>query len=1274
MIANLRPLVRLLFVTVIAYAAARPITTMAASNENYYTYQFPTRSPTFYDTLRADIPDWETLDPFDEGVMGWAYVYLKNLAQANELLHQGNPKLAAKYAADAASIYVKELQRCWATALTLDTFAVRHVRARMDSRMLVSPDEADANEQLASDLLLAQDKSICDAFRATSTGPSWSGANARAILFAFYYYRHFSHPMLMADVAREQGDYPAALRHTFGVLGDPGFYVPYSSSTDVEQFADYRRPSTPAGAANYGPGLAVADQPSLDERSRYGRCWFDMASAGRCSTWAEIDSAESAGTVSPLERRVLTKKIATLYLEWGDLLFRQQEAAAAGARYTQVLRIYRREWQTVMGLAPGNPLSINPEVLWIIKRADVQLRKLKAGLNYLGYSSTYVPIWSYRYLRDSAKHFVDMARSLERDALNFLASAEREFEQGIQLAGSADIARKMVAIERARVDQARTGVQIAQTSQQLAQLRLANHLTTIRDFQNTHPIATGRDMGFLNDVLNVFEGSEYGAEIGSFVGSVFGWSTSGGMQRREARDQYSQMVRETEELRLSASLAALEQQRAQQELGIAMLNRDIAEFDQRTKQEHLEVARSKTLNTQFWHELSRDVRKKAHQYLDYGIQLTWLTEQAYEFETASDVNLVKFDYLSTEGWLAADQLVLDLDTIEFDRLTRQRQKELPLTHTISLRAKDLIALERLKRDGTVVFETTAQDFDFAHPGTYNRRIKKVDVIVPALYGRDGFRGRLTKGALSVVNMLDARPPNGLNTFADWLQHTPSPSRRRLLATPEETMVLARQTGQAMSGGEAFNKEGEKRVFEDHGVTGTWKLEIPHASNDFDLGTIMDVLIRIDFTASYSEELKDAVLLERRKLEALGQYNNGSIVSLSMRQNLPDERYQFFNPSPVPSACPSGSSCVVRQTAQHRIAAFHLRASDAPPNQVNRRLSQLSLAMFNREGLAPGTLKVTSQRLNPTMPFQVRGDLLVLPAGRTLADLKWFPNDFPGATFDTVLAGRAFPVSTSTLAGLGAELLDTWLVRLDAIDNPELRARGVGEFNLEKLDGITDIVLQFAYRANVPGVANAPVTRWAHFSETGTAPSAVVVEGANPAVRAWTLASGATWAVNPATGTLFHAASTSTHSIQSPAGGGRFLPAGGFDVSLDVDLEDRQLFELSTRGTQARYDLQIQRTTTGGYFVRVHRFKDGVNSLPRIETDLAIPGSTLNLRIVKRRTAGGVRIAFEINGMSFYSVEESDVAFMDRLASLVLSTDGAVEVDNVVVADLTNYPE
>jgi hypothetical protein len=127
--------------------------------------------------------------------------------------------------------------------------------------------------------------------------------------------------------------------------------------------------------------------------------------------------------------------------------------------------------------------------------------------------------------------------------------------------------------------------------------------------------------------------------------------------------------------------------------------------------------------------------------------------------------------------------------------------------------------------------------------------------------------------------------------------------------------------------------------------------------------------------------------------------------------------------------------------------------------------------------------------------------------------------------------------------------------------------------------------------------------------------------------------------------------------------------------VDADLKDAQkLFEVSCRGTQARYDLQIRRNPAGDYLVRVHRFKDSTNTLPKTVNNLALGGGPLRLAIVKRKTAAGVRIAFEINGDTFYSTEETDVAFMDRFSTLVLSSDGTVDVDNVVVVDLTNYPE
>ncbi|MCB0112016.1 MAG: hypothetical protein KDE53_39100, partial [Caldilineaceae bacterium] len=428
------------------------------------------------------------------------------------------------------------------------------------------------------------------------------------------------------------------------------------------------------------------------------------------------------------------------------------------------------------------------------------------------------------------------------------------------------------------------------------------------------------------------------------LGGLFGKPKRTG----EEKLQYHNMQRELEELKIAEEIAGLEIERASQELEIANIGIDIAMLDLQSKQEQRFFARNKTLNAQFWGALSRDVRAKAHQYLDYGIHLAWLTEQAYEFEYQTNIDIIKLDYLSAENWLAADQLLLDLDTIEFKRLTLAKQKDIPITHILSVRDRNLVALEELKRTGKLTFNTTQQEFDLAYPGTYNRRIKNVEVAVVALVGTEGIRGTLTKAAHSLVKVNTSEiPADTQGVYSDWIQYTPSPYRLRLSRSPEETMILSANGATQSRLTYTDNEQGQKRIFEDHSVTGMWTLELPKYANKFDYETIYDVILKIDLVANYDAGLKDVIEQEMRTLIERGEFPMGEMMGFSLAHHYPDQFYQFHNPVYDNDAA-----------KRYRLIAVPIEPQDLPPNQTNRSLTEFWLGFYDQSGPIPVKAKVT----------------------------------------------------------------------------------------------------------------------------------------------------------------------------------------------------------------------------------------------------------------------------------------------------------------------------
>ncbi|MEZ4868081.1 MAG: LamG-like jellyroll fold domain-containing protein [Caldilineaceae bacterium] len=1004
--------------------------------ENYYVYMYPELPSTEYGDKIASLPPYTDQDgkPAERPYTPW--LSLKYLAQAHESYRKNDFDLALAYYQLASDVMDKDWEYWSDHVMSVETNMCGSREDRI-FKMIERRAHGTTNEDLIANEVLkkGQERSLAKAPIITPSYLCDSSAE-----FSYYYFRMFTIPISLSDVLRTIGNHNEALTRLLNIYSEDDFWG-VSHNSSLEQFY----------GTSIGPGLSELP-PKL---SQYGQCVIEPE--GECRHLPGV----LPHPVHGIEWQLIRKKVAQTYLKWGDILYRQGNIDEAKPKYMQVLRIYQTEWENAIKLSGVNTAQYNPEVIELVERAHLQLSKMSLGLNYFGYREDYVPTWDYSYLRDNARYFIGNAKALERDALSFLDSAQKATEQDMLIEQSIGIAKKTIALEQAKSEQATKAVEISKKNYILASQRVTNTVAMISEFKNVHPIATAKGMEMDNSYVG------WGADILALGDSIpiVGGLFSKPKRTAEERLQYQNMQRELKELKIAKEMADLEIDRANQELQIANIGVDIAMLDLQNKQEHRFFAQNKTLSAQFWSELSRDVREKAHQYLDYGIQLAWLAEQAYEFEYQTTVNIIKLDYLSTEKWLAADQLLLDLDAIEFRRLTLKKQKDIPITYMLSLRDRNSVAIEDLKRTGILTFDTTQQEFDLAYPGTFNRRIKNVEVAVVALVGTEGIRGTLTKAAHSLVKVnTSGIPADTQGLYPDWVQYTPSPYQLRLSRSPEETMILSVNGSTQSRLTYTDNEQGEKRIFEDHSVTGMWTLELPKYANKFDYETIYDVILKIDLVANYDAALKDVVEQEMRTLIERGEFTMGEMMGFSLAHHYPDQFYQFHNPV-------YGSDTASR----YRLIAVPIEPQDLPPNQSNRSLTEFWLGFYGQNGPIPINAKVTSLGLNPGLDFVLLdGKLMAGGQEIDLDDLRWYPNSESGETFEPINTREgtdAVIFRTEALGELGGRPSDYWIIRIDAKDNPALSnpetLETIPEFDEQKIEEIENIIIQLAYQYEIP---------------------------------------------------------------------------------------------------------------------------------------------------------------------------------------------------------------
>jgi hypothetical protein len=142
------------------------------------------------------------------------------------------------------------------------------------------------------------------------------------------------------------------------------------------------------------------------------------------------------------------------------------------------------------------------------------------------------------------------------------------------------------------------------------------------------------------------------------------------------------------------------------------------------------------------------------------------------------------------------------------------EAELEIAKDISLAELDPAALIALQRSGSCEFCLAEALFDREHPGHYLRRIASVELSVAGIAGPYA-------GAQVVLTLVKS----AVRSSAD----------ARLIETVHDARV------ETTAGDELV------APFAGAGAISDWQLELP-ASNGFDLGTITDVIVRLEYTA------------------------------------------------------------------------------------------------------------------------------------------------------------------------------------------------------------------------------------------------------------------------------------------------------------------------------------------------------------------------------------------------------------------------------------------
>ena len=614
-----------------------------------------------------------------------------------------------------------------------------------------------------------------------------------------------------------------------------------------------------------------------------------------------------------IELPMVWTRLAQTYLAEAERSYRGQDVDTATAQYNRIApsgplsgSLYEGPFavlvdETAAVLADPDPVgSTALDVVdfarrIVLLRARAALDQIAAGINYLGIPDAYVPIHSWRYLQNQARYFANQAGQAERAYLNFLSTAEKEEFTRLTLEQAVDAQRSAVTVETKKVELAGAQEDVARAGVDLARRRIDDAADAQADYQ-----AVAEQVGVYDEISAQYSAPDgavhldpdYAQRLGLSVTYVHERYTglTGTSDFYSVRDtnksdilatitrSRSKLTRELElrnlgrridDLAAERDLAGAQVTAARRGTAVAKAQRRLAQLHQRQAEEQLAAFADQELTPELWDRLARTQREISRRYLDRAIGAAFLMQQAYEFEYDVTVDRIRFDYDSTgpDGLLGADLLLSDVDQFSYDRLL-DTGKKAPVKVSIALADRFPYQFRtQFQQTGRLDFQTTLDDFDRTHPGTYRRTLRRVEVVVEGVVGADGLHGTLTN--------------TGFATDRD----RTGAVRTRLQRA--ETMLLSRFD--LRGDGFAFVSTDEQvlAVFENSGVASGWVLELPPDVNDVDYRTITNVHLVLYYDAYHSDRVADVV-----KAELAAATREEWMLGLAMRFQYPDEFYDF----------------------------------------------------------------------------------------------------------------------------------------------------------------------------------------------------------------------------------------------------------------------------------------------------------------------------------------------------------------------------------------------
>jgi Tc toxin complex TcA C-terminal TcB-binding domain len=270
--------------------------------------------------------------------------------------------------------------------------------------------------------------------------------------------------------------------------------------------------------------------------------------------------------------------------------------------------------------------------------------------------------------------------------------------------------------------------------------------------------------------------------------------------------------------------------------------------------ETLDIFRDKFTNHAFYLFLQKQTADLYRMVYGLALNEAHEAERAFNFErghtTHKFIGCGNWDNLH-EGMLAGERLQFELARMEKAYLDHNC-REYELTKHISLRLSFPMAFLRLKLTGRCDIEIPEWMFDLDYPGQYMRRIRNVSLTIPCVAGPyNEVHCRLT--LLRSGTRIDPLPMVPAARCCDCCQsgngYPVCPHDPRWVTENGALEAIATSSGQNDAGLFEVNFRDERYLpFEYRGAVSRWRVELPQENNYFEMDSLSDVVMHLNYTA------------------------------------------------------------------------------------------------------------------------------------------------------------------------------------------------------------------------------------------------------------------------------------------------------------------------------------------------------------------------------------------------------------------------------------------